>query len=88
VAECQVCGRRGALADFGFGAEAHAQQPPEVPLRLTVTVTYQSNGATTPELTELPAATALHAAEEGLLTGASSAEVRHWQADVAEIIGD
>ena len=94
VAECQACGRRGSLADFGFGQQDAAKaddavagvQPKEVTLRLTLTVTYQTNGVAATALADLLETAALHAAEEGLLTGESPAEVLTWTADVAEIV--
>lgn len=96
VAECAACGRRGPLADFGFGEEEIAEEvvwpcaehAQEVTLRLTVTVRYRTDGATQRELADLLERAALHAAEEGLLIGESPAEVLTWQADVAEVISE
>ena len=93
MAECYVCGRRGPLADFGFGAEAIAEavvwpcaeQAQEGTLRLTLTVTYQTGGASQRDLAEMLEAVALAAVEKGLLTDDTAAEVLTWKADGAEV---
>jgi len=91
VAECRACGRRGPLADFGFGAEdpePESEEPAgyETTLRLTITVTYRITSQDLDALAWQLRRVATLAADNGLLTGETDAEVLTWQADVAEVI--
>ena len=91
VAECNVCGRRGPLADFGFGEEdpepeAEKSASGEITLRLTLTVTYRLTGQDLDEMAWHLCRVAALAADNGQLTGATDAEVLTWQANVAKVI--